>query len=78
MFHLKTGTQTAKHMNPIGYYLSTNNELRKYIMDILDETNSIIKDAELRNVINKIKLDGSDIEKIQAVSLLRAVRIFFS
>ena len=75
LLHLKTGTLSRKHMNPIGYYLATNLDLRNYILGIFDDVDSI-KEPELRSVLNEIKLHGSDMEKIQAVSLLRAIKIF--
>lgn len=63
LFHLKTGTLSRKHMNSIDYYLTTNLDLRNYILRIFDDVDSI-KDLELRSVLNEIKLHGSDMEKI--------------
>ena len=77
LLHLKRGTLSKHHMNPIGYYLVTNQDLQKFIFGILDDVD-IIKDFELRLVLHEIKLRGSDMEKIQAVSLLRAVKMFFN
>ena len=76
LFHLKRGTLSKHHMNPIGYYLATNQDLQKFIFGILDDVD-LIQDPELRSVLHEIKLHGSDMEKIQAVSLMRAIKMFF-
>lgn len=73
---LSKGTSSKNNMNPIGYYLSVNSDLRDYIFNILEDY-EIVPDKELRLILKNIKLKGTDIEKIQAVSLIQALKLFY-
>lgn len=65
-----------KNMNPLGYYLHTNNELRNYLWDYFKYIDAI-KDEELRQIIIDIKDNGTAYEKIEAISLLGAIKLFY-
>ena len=74
----KIGKQpTNKHMNPIGYYFASNKDLEVFINNILCQY-GLINDIELANVIRKIVISGTPIEKIQASSLMCAIKMYFS
>lgn len=64
-------------MNPLGYYLKNNVDLRdfvnKYIIDNIDR----ISDPLLREDVLNIMYKDSVIEKIQAITLLSALKLFF-
>ena len=77
VFGIKERPNSAKGMNPIAYYLNYNSELNKYLdgyFSFIDR----IEDEELRNALIDIKTGGTSMEKIQAVSLLAAIKLFFS
>lgn len=63
-------------MNPVGYYLGTNSDLQKYLFDYFKYVEKI-EDQELREIILDIRDNGSAMEKIQAVSLLGALKLYF-
>lgn len=63
-------------MNPVDYYLSHNQELFDYLIAYFKYTEAI-SDSELRNTIIDIQSSGTAMEKIQAVSLLGAVKLFY-
>ncbi|RGY90078.1 hypothetical protein DXA15_25095 [Parabacteroides sp. AM58-2XD] len=64
-------------MNPIGYYFASNKDLEVFINNILCQY-GLINDIELANVIRKIVISGTPIEKIQASSLMCAIKMYFS
>ena len=66
-----------KGMNPIDYYVSHNEDLRKFISSYFQYVEAI-QDTELRRVIRDIQNDGSSIEKLQAISILAAVKLFYA
>lgn len=64
-------------MNPIDYYLSHNQELFNFLMGYFQYVEAV-SDAELEKVLLEIKTSGTAVEKIQAVSLLGAIKLFYS
>ncbi len=76
IFHGEKGYMSVKHMNPIGYYWHTNNELQQYFHEIW-EVEEQIPDPGLRGILQQIQAKGSVLEKIQAISLLKAIELFF-
>ena len=62
-------------MNPIGYYLQTNTELRSFIDKKLAEVDCI-KNETIKNILLEIIAKGTFIEKNQAVTLIRATNLF--
>lgn len=71
----KSGLNSKKHMNPIGYYLQTNPELQSFINEKLSEVDGI-KNETIKNILLDIITQGTSMEKIQAVTLVRAVNLF--
>jgi len=63
-------------MNPIAYYLTHNKELSEYLGTYFEYANNI-SNLEIRNTVDDIKNTGTSMEKIQAVSLLAAIKLFF-
>lgn len=63
-------------MNPIGYYLATNDSLWNYLLEYYKYADSIT-DNRLRSVVLDIKQNGKPVEKIQAVTLLSAIKQFY-
>lgn len=67
-----------KHdMNPIGYYITTNGELSEFIDSYFKEQISTIKNNEVKDILMEIAKSNDSIEKIQAISLLSANKLFF-
>lgn len=64
-------------MNPIGKYLQDNKELRDFLFDYFVYVDTI-PNKELADVINSIKLSGKAMEKIQAISLLSALKLYYN
>lgn len=73
---LKESVNNLKSMNPVAYYISHNNDLREYLDDYFKYVDAI-PNLELRSIIHDIQLNGTAMEKIQAVSLLSAIKLFF-
>ena len=75
--HLKkSGIDSSKHMNPIGYYLSVNIDLRKFLMENFEKID-LVPDNDLKSILAGIASGENSMEKIQAVSLLSAIGRFF-
>lgn len=71
------GTLDTKHnMQPIGYYIKTNPELRQYIDNYNDYLNRI-DNERVKTIIKSIMQHGRGGEKAQALSLLSAIKVFF-
>lgn len=71
----KSGSNSKSHMNPIGYYLQTNAELRNFIDKKLAEVDCI-KNETIKSILLEIIARGTSMEKIQAVTLVRAAKLF--
>ena len=63
-------------MNPIAYYLAHNEELRDFLYDYFIYAEAI-PDSTLRDNVQEILQNGTAMEKIQVVSLLAAIKLFF-
>ena len=66
-----------KGMNPVAYYLSHNTELQEFLDDYFQYMESI-ETIELRSFLKEIQKTGTATEKIQAVSLLSAIKLFYN
>ena len=66
---------SIKSMNPVAYYLQTNEELRKYLEDYLSSAK--INNRRIQQIINDIRINGSAMEKIEAISLISAIKLYF-
>ena len=66
----------SKHnMNPIAYYLRNNEDLFSYLMSYYSYLDTI-KDESLKDLLLKIREKGDTMEKIQAVTLLGAIKLY--
>ena len=68
---------TPKHMNPLGYYYSTNPDLSIFFDDYFNKHIDLVDDNLLKSIVTDIKNRGTVTEKIQATSLLSALKIFY-
>lgn len=75
-FRLKD-LDSKRYMNPLGYYLANNEELKRYLWKYFDYADEI-EDEGLRTSLLRIKETGSAIEQNQALSLLAAIKLYFS
>ena len=73
---IKENHLSKKSMNPIAYYLHNNKEIMNFLDGYFDYTEAIVS-TRLREIINDIRVNGNAIEKIQAVSLLAAIKLFY-
>lgn len=65
-------------MNPIGYYLHSNMVLQKKINNYISENIGLIQDTTLLSDLQKLCNGVNGIEKVQAITLIEAVRQFFT
>lgn len=75
---IKVGTDGKNNMNPYGYYLYTNLELKKWLGKYIKDTIDLVTDKELREDVDSIIQSNNSLQKIQAISLLSAVKLFFA
>lgn len=71
----KSGLNGKNHMNPIGYYLHTNPRIQNFIDEKLAGVD-IIKNKMIKDIVLDIIVKGTAMEKIQAITLVRAVYLF--
>lgn len=64
-------------MNPLKIYLEENLELRDTLYNYFSYMDCI-QNIELREAIQDVKERGTSLEKIQAVSLLSAIKLYFN
>ncbi len=76
LFNLKLGY--SESMNPMQYWYDSNIELRKYLDKYFEEYIHLIEDDDLyRNTFSLYK-QGNAIEKNQVLSVLSALKLFYS
>ena len=73
----KTEQDIPKGMNPVDYYLSHDQDLRNYLAEYF-QYSVAISDPEIRKTLDGIKESGTATEKLQAVSLLGTIKLFYS
>ena len=69
--------ETKNNMNPIGYYIHTNPELKNWIDKYIKDNIDRVADAELREDVLSIANGNKSIDKIEVVTLLSALKIFY-
>ena len=69
--------ETKNNMNPIGYYMHTNPELKNWIDNYIKENIDRVPDAELREDVQSIANGNKSIDKIEVVTLLSALKLFY-
>lgn len=67
---------TNQHMNPISYYISQYEDLRHYIDTYFQYLDKIDNDR-IKTIVGNIMKNGSGGEKLQALSLLSAIKVYF-
>lgn len=73
----KERKNNSSSMNPIAYYIEHNMKLRTFLNNYFRYADCI-EDTGLHQVIIDIKDSGTAMEKIQAVSLLAAIKMYYS
>lgn len=69
---------TFRHMNPYAYYFRTNEQLASFVDCFYREHIGLIKDTDLLRDMESLFSKGTAIEKIQVLTLLSAVKTFFT
>lgn len=67
---------TRQHMNPIAFYYSNNEDVRN-LFDSYRQYINMIENAQLRKDVEELFNSGTPMERIQAVSLLSAIKLFY-
>lgn len=73
----KIGTDSKNHMNPIGFYLSNNKDLQNYIFHYFEYV-KFLENKDIKQIAKAIIKDGLPMEKIQLITLLAAIKLFFN
>lgn len=71
-------TNNRKHMNPVGYYLSNNKTLLEFVASYVKYDYSGKISQEIKQIINDIFTQGTPMEKIQCVTLLSAIKLYYN
>ncbi|WP_374090220.1 hypothetical protein [Methylomicrobium lacus] len=75
----QTYLSSRSHMNPLEYYYATNNDLKIFLQRYFYENVKLLKhDKELFDDCNKLFENQTIIEKIQVITLLSAMKRYFS
>lgn len=78
LFQSKASLDNKKNMNPIGYYLQTNVELRDWMDKYIVDNIQCVPDKELyEDVLTMVKKNNT-IDKIEIITLLSALKLFFN
>lgn len=72
----RNGLDSQNHMNPVGYYITHNKDLWEYLSGYFKYA-EFIEDIEIRDMVESIIKDGTAMEKIQIVTVLSAIKMFF-
>ena len=76
-FHMSTErADSKKNMNPVAYYLKTNTELSQYLDSYFAYIDGV-PEGRLKSILKEIRETGGHVEKIQATTLLSAIKLFF-
>jgi asparagine synthase (glutamine-hydrolysing) len=73
----KREANSKKHMNPIGYYLAHNESLFTYLKSYFKYVDKISDDS-VRKMAETIEKNGSPMEKIQLVTLLATIKLYYA
>lgn len=72
------GLNSTFHMNPVDYWYYTNNSLKKYFDNYYAENIENIYNLELKRDCMHLYLSGNTLEKIQVLSFLSAIKLYFN
>ncbi len=74
----KLGYGSKNNMNPLEYWIKTNDDLREHLDNYFSSNISLVENIQLKeDCINHYK-NGNGIEKMQVISLLSALKLFFN
>lgn len=73
---LATDANSKHNMNPTTYYFNNNRDLYDYVMSYFRYLD-LIKDQSLKTVLVNIRDKGTSLEKIQAITLLGALKLYY-
>lgn len=75
---LKTsGYKSKNNMNPIEYWMSTNEKLKQYLDNYFTTHINLVQDLQLKRDCTAHYNTGNGVEKMQVISLLSALKLFF-
>jgi asparagine synthase (glutamine-hydrolysing) len=74
----KLGYNSKNNMNPLEYWLNTNGDLRKYLNEYFAINIDRIENVQLKEDCINHYNNGNGIEKMQVISLLSGLKLFFS
>jgi len=74
---IKLGYNSKNNMNPIEYWINTNEDLRQYLNDYFCANINRIENIQLKEDCISHYKNGNGIEKMQVISLLSALKLFF-
>ncbi len=69
----KADTNTKKHMNPLDYWLKTNNEIKLFFDKYYKSKLELLENRELKKDIVELFEKGNSIEKIEVLTILSGV-----
>lgn len=74
---VKKDLDCKRYMNPLGYYMTTNKELSEYLMSYF-KYESFITDKNTKRILQNVKYNNNALEINSALSLLAAIKLYFS
>ena len=69
-------SDSKENMNPLAFYMKHNSSLEAYLLGYYKYIDAVDKE-DIRGILLSIKEDGTALEKLQAVSLLSAMKMFY-
>ena len=76
-FHILSSRKKVKSMNTMDTYFCENMELSNYLSKYLKYA-SLLNDEKLKDAVHRLWNEGNGVEKTQVLSLLAALKIYFS
>lgn len=73
----KAGYNSKNNMNPIEYWMANNKELKLYLDNFFSNYIDLVEDVQLKSDCVSHYKYGNGIEKLQVISLLSALKLFF-
>lgn len=73
----KSGINSKKHMNPIGYWYKTNSNIKLYLDNYYEENIGLLRNIKLEETCKELYTKNTPIEKLQVLSLLSVLKLYF-
>lgn len=74
----KLGYNSKNNMNPLEYWMHTNEELKLYLDNYFSSHVDLVQDSQLKQDCITHYTTGNGVEKMQVISLLSALKMFFN